>query len=105
MDRTSRILATLSLTVLACTDTQTATSAVWVGPWIPTPNGERRTTIYYGPWQCTTAWLEDCSTKCVAQALTSLGCIWVADIKYDWLGEIGPLPVAGGGRLGISNCC
>jgi hypothetical protein len=72
---------------------------------MPAPNGERRTTIYYGPWQCTAAWLEECSSQCAVQALNSHGCIWIADIKSDWRGEIGPVPVAAGSRLAITHCC
>jgi len=70
-----------------------------------TPTGTRRTTIYYGPWQCTAAWLEECSGKCAGQGAQSLGCIWIADIKFDWEREVGPVPIAGGGRLAITHCC
>jgi hypothetical protein len=95
-----------ALTVLACADTTTAAArAVWVGPWVLAPNGQRRTTIYYGPWQCTAPWLRECSSRCAAQALHSLGCIWLADIKFGWQGEIGPVPAAAGSRLAVTHCC
>jgi hypothetical protein len=95
----------LALGLIGCSETTTPAAAVWTGPWMPTPTGERRTTIYYGPWQCTAPWLEECSSKCAALVLGSLGCIWIADIKFDWRGEIGPVPVAAGSRLAITHCC
>ena len=85
--------------LLACGRTTAAPApAKWVGPWAATPNGGRRqTTIYYGPWQCTTQWLQKCSAKCASEGHRSMGYIWIADIKYDWQGTIGPLPAAAGG--------
>lgn len=95
----------IGLALLACSDAAPPAAAVWRGPWMATPTGTRRTTIYYGPWQCTAAWLEECSGKCAGEGLQSLGCIWVADIKLDWEGEVGPVPIAGGGRLAVTHCC
>jgi hypothetical protein len=93
------------VSLVACSDAAPRAAAVWTGPWMPTPNGGRRTTIYYGPWQCTARWLEECSGKCAGQGRRSLGCIWIADIKFDWEGQVGPVPIAGGGRLAITHCC
>lgn len=97
----------LASALLACGRATAAPApAKWVGPWIATPNGgQRQTAIYYGPWQCTARWLQDCSAKCAREGHQSMGCIWIADIKYDWQGAVGPLPAAAGGRLAITHCC
>ncbi len=71
-----------------------------------TPDGGRlRKTLYYGPWQCRQVWLDECRSKCAAQKLTSMGCIWVADIKTEFQKTVGFLPVEMGGRLAVTHCC
>ncbi|RKH59100.1 hypothetical protein [Corallococcus llansteffanensis] len=81
-------------------------SAKWVGPPVTTPDGGQvRTTIYYGPWQCSAAFMSRCETKCAVQGRALMGCIWLADIKGDWQGRFMLLPAEAGGRLAITHCC
>jgi hypothetical protein len=81
-------------------------SAKWEGPLMPGPGGGQvRTTIYYGPWQCTQRWMAHCQTKCASEGRKLMGCMWLADIKTDWQGRyLGP-PLAAGGRYAITHCC
>ncbi|RKH55907.1 hypothetical protein D7W81_35220 [Corallococcus aberystwythensis] len=81
-------------------------SAKWVGSVVNTPDGgQLQTTIYYGPWQCTDAFLSECGRKCAAQGRMLKGCMWLADIKGDWRGRFLLLPAQAGGRLAITHCC
>ncbi|MCY1003707.1 hypothetical protein OWM54_41845 [Myxococcus sp. MISCRS1] len=65
-----------------------------------------RTTIYYGPWLCSAAWMARCESRCAAQGHRLMGCIWLADIKGDWSGRfLGFAPAEAGGRLAITQCC
>ena len=64
-----------------------------------------RTTIYYGPWQCSAAFMSRCETKCALQGHALKGCIWLADFKGDWQGRFMLLPAEAGGRLAITHCC
>lgn len=73
----------------------------WVGPWFSGPLGNMRTTIFYGPWQCRQTWLDECSAKCGSQGHSSLGCIWIADLKV----EVEGLFVRGGSKLAFTQCC
>ena len=78
----------------------------WVGPPIPGPGGgETRTTIYYGPWQCSPRWMNECQRKCALQGYKLMGCMWLADIKTDWKGRYLGFPVYAGGRYAITHCC
>ncbi|NOJ91989.1 hypothetical protein HMI51_03380 [Corallococcus coralloides] len=80
--------------------------ATWVGSVVRTPDGgQLRTTIYYGPWQCSAAFLSRCESKCAAQGLPLMGCMWLADIKGDWQGRYLFMPAEAGGRLAITHCC
>jgi hypothetical protein len=80
--------------------------ATWVGSVVRTPDGgQLRTTIYYGPWQCSAAFLSRCESKCSAQGLPLMGCMWLADIKGDWQGRYLFMPAEAGGRLAITHCC
>jgi hypothetical protein len=68
--------------------------------------GQTRTTLYYGPWQCSREWMNRCERKCTAQGHKLMGCMWLADIKTDWQGRfLGLFPSAAGGRLAITQCC
>ena len=67
--------------------------------------GQTRTTIYYGPWQCSQDLMNRCRSKCAAERHEFMGCIWLADIKTDWKGRFGLFPVMMGGRLAIMHCC
>lgn len=79
----------------------------WEGPPVPGPlGGVTRTTIYYGPWQCSKAWMTSCEEKCASRSRKLIGCIWLADIKTDWQGRFaGVFPASAGGRLAITHCC
>lgn len=80
--------------------------AKWVGSVVRTPDGGQvRTTIYYGPWQCSAAFLSRCESKCAAQGYPLMGCMWLADIKGDWQGRFLLMPAEAGGRLAITHCC
>ncbi|WP_338263428.1 hypothetical protein [Corallococcus caeni] len=80
--------------------------ARWVSPILSTPDGgQLRTTIYYGPWQCSAAFLSRCESKCAAQGYPLMGCMWLADIKGDWQGRYLFMPAEAGGRLAITHCC
>ena len=36
-----------------------------------------------------------------------MGCIWLADVKLDWVGNLAglPVPVEAGSRYGVHHCC
>lgn len=81
-------------------------SRKWVGPEMAGPlGGQSQTTIYYGPWQCSQAFMDSCQSKCTAQGHRLMGCIWLADIKTDWRTRFLGYPMSGGGRLAITHCC
>ncbi|RKH14982.1 hypothetical protein D7X74_19175 [Corallococcus sp. CA047B] len=81
-------------------------SAKWVGSPITTPDGgQLRTVIYYGPWQCSPAFMARCEAKCSAQGRILMGCMWLADFRGDWQGRYMLLPAEAGGRLAITHCC
>ena len=81
-------------------------SAKWVGPSVPSPaGGTIQTTIYYGPWQCSAAWMARCERQCASQRHALMGCIWLADIKGEWQGRFAFLPAEAGGRLALTHCC
>ncbi|MBN9684737.1 hypothetical protein JYJ93_20055 [Corallococcus sp. NCSPR001] len=80
--------------------------AKWVSPVFTTPDGgQLRTTLYYGPWQCSAAFLSRCESKCAAQGYPLMGCMWLADIKADWQGRYFFMPAEAGGRMAITHCC
>ncbi|MFL5351443.1 hypothetical protein [Archangium sp.] len=66
-----------------------------------------KTTLFYGPWQCRQQFMNQCQTKCTSEGYALMGCIWLADFKYDWEGNLVLLPVdvAAGSRYGIYHCC
>jgi hypothetical protein len=81
-------------------------SRKWVAPWMPGPAGiQLQRTFYYGPWQCSRKLMDACQTKCVSQSYRLMGCIWIADIKVDTRGSLGPVDYAAGGRLAMTHCC
>ncbi|RKH51096.1 hypothetical protein [Corallococcus llansteffanensis] len=105
------VSAAALLTLVGCGSATVGTvgspaSAKWVGPPITTPDGgQLRTTIYYGPWQCSAAFMARCESKCAAQGHALMGCMWLADFRGDWQGRYLFLPAAAGGRLAITHCC
>lgn len=108
----SAMLRTVSLVLMSACGTTSATtvggaaSSKWIGPEMPGPlGGVSRTTIYYGPWQCSRVWMDYCQSKCTAQGHKLMGCIWLADIKTDWQSRFLGYPMAAGGRLAITHCC
>ena len=52
------------------------------------PQGRFRTTIYYGPWQCRQDVMTSCQRECASQGHRLMGCIWLADMKFDWEGSL-----------------
>jgi hypothetical protein len=87
----SKILSTLLLALIAGGVTAAMgadgvpASKKWVGPKVPGPlGGESQTIIYYGPWQCSRAFMDACQGRCTAEGYKLMGCIWLADIKTDW---------------------
>jgi hypothetical protein len=67
--------------------------------------GSLKIAIYYGPWQCSTALMSRCQSKCASQGHAFLGCMWLADFKGDWQGRYLFMPAEAGGRLAITHCC
>ncbi len=99
------MLALLSSGPAVATGTSTSGNK-WVGPTIQSPQGGQvQTTIYYGPWKCSQAWMDRCQRKCAAEEYVLKGCIWLADIKTDWQMRFALFPVSAGGRLAITHCC
>ncbi len=51
--------------------------------------------------------MNECQRECASEGHTLKGCIWLADLKFDWEGSLVllPVPVKAGSRLGISHCC
>lgn len=81
-------------------------SAKWEGPWMPVPGGQWKAAFYYGPWQCNRRWMDSCRMECAGQGYALKGCMWLADMKLDWKGQIvPPVRVDSGGRLAIYHCC
>lgn len=113
----SRWLAVLALLPLAGCETPISgstpsatppspASRKWVAPWIADPSGTQiQRTFYYGPWQCSQKLMAACQKKCGSQSYKLMGCIWIADIKVDTHGSLGPVDYAAGGRLAMTHCC
>ncbi|EPX60105.1 hypothetical protein D187_002191 [Cystobacter fuscus DSM 2262] len=76
-------------------------------PWLNVPGGRMKTTLFYGPWQCRREFMNGCQRECASEGHTLKGCIWLADLKFDWEGRLIalPVPVKGGSRYGIYHCC
>jgi hypothetical protein len=76
-------------------------------PWLVLPNGSMKTTLFYGPWQCRQDFMRMCQVECAQSGHPLRGCIWLADLKFDWEGELILLPVEveAGRRYGIWHCC
>ncbi len=76
-------------------------------PWLSVPGGRMKTTLFYGPWQCRQEFMNGCRKKCVSEGFTLMGCIWLADLKFDWEGSLLflPVPVKAGSRYGVHHCC
>ncbi|WP_245814160.1 hypothetical protein [Cystobacter ferrugineus] len=76
-------------------------------PWLTVPGGRMKTTLFYGPWQCRQAFMNGCQVECGSAGYPLMGCIWLADLKFDWEGRLllPPVPVEGGSRYGIYHCC
>ncbi|MGE6759015.1 hypothetical protein ACQKGO_13430 [Corallococcus interemptor] len=95
----------LSLSLSACTEgAMGSASGVrrWVGPQVTVPGGGQfRTNIFYGPWQCSPQLMNYCRDKCTGEGYALQGCIWLADVKMDFDGNM----FRAGSRFGITNCC
>lgn len=78
--------------------------AKWEGPWIDAAVGRSKATFYYGPWQCNQKWMESCQRECAAKGYPLKGCMWLADIKYEYEGRM-LTPVEAGTRYALWHCC
>lgn len=76
-------------------------------PWLTVPGGRMRTTLFYGPWQCRREFMNQCQMQCASEGYVLKGCMWLADLKFDWEGSLILLPVdvEAGSRYGIWHCC
>jgi hypothetical protein len=76
-------------------------------PWLTVPGGQMKTTLFYGPWQCRQQFMNQCQTECAGEGYPLMGCMWLADLKFDWKGSLFLLPVdvEAGSRYGIYHCC
>ncbi|RKH21812.1 hypothetical protein D7X74_00330 [Corallococcus sp. CA047B] len=96
------VSTTLALTLVGCGSATVGAvgnlaTAKWVSPPFPRPEGgQLRTTIYYGPWHCSAAFMSRCEARCAAQGHALMGCIWLADFKGDWQGRFLLRPVGSG---------
>jgi hypothetical protein len=79
-------------------------SAKWEGPWMDAAVGRSKATFYYGPWQCNRKWMDSCQRECAAEGHALMGCMWLADIKYEYQGRI-LTPVEAGTRYALWHCC
>jgi hypothetical protein len=77
----------------------------WEGPPLNTGNGSLRTVLYYGPWYCNQRQMNSCQTQCGTQQYKLMGCIWLADMKFAWDGEIAAAPAKAGTRYAFFHCC
>jgi hypothetical protein len=76
----------------------------WQGPWMEGSVGSSlRVTFYYGPWQCNRRWMTSCERECAAEGYALMGCMWLADIKYDWQAPV--MPIKAGSRYALWHCC
>ncbi len=81
-------------------------SAKWEGPWMTVPGGQWKAAFFYGPWRCNQRWMDSCQAECAEAGHVLKGCMWLADMKLDWKGQIvPPVQVDSGGRLAIVHCC
>lgn len=78
--------------------------AKWEGPWMEAAIGRFKATFFYGPWQCNQRWMDSCQRECTEKGYALKGCIWLADIKYDYEGRI-LTPVEAGTRYALWHCC
>ncbi|WNG52105.1 hypothetical protein F0U60_54370 [Archangium minus] len=76
-------------------------------PWLNVPGGRMKTTLFYGPWQCRREFMNGCQQECASEGYKLMGCMWLADFKFDWEGSLVvlPAPVKAGSRYGIYHCC
>jgi len=76
-------------------------------PWLNVPGGRMKTTLFYGPWQCRREFMNGCQKKCISEGYKLMGCLWLADLKFDWEGSLFllPVPAKAGSRYGIHHCC
>lgn len=79
----------------------------WEGPEVRGLFSNIKTTIYYGPWKCSQRWMSECEKTCSTQGYTLMGCMWLADVKFDGQGLIPLLSmeVQGGTRYAVTHCC
>lgn len=75
-------------------------------PWLIVPDGRMRTTLFYGPWQCRQTFMNQCQSECASAGYKLMGCMWLADVKLDWEGQLPVLSLAvgAGSRYGVYHC-
>ena len=76
-------------------------------PWIEVLGGRMKTTLFYGPWQCRREFMKGCQRECASEGYKLMGCMWLADFKFDGEGSlvILPVPIKAGSRYGTYHCC
>ena len=47
-----------------------------------------KTTLFYGPWPCRRQFVNQYQMECAQEGHTLMGCIWLADFKFDWVGSL-----------------
>lgn len=91
--------------LMAASPTQPPTPVKWEGNWVSVLGGRYKRTLYYGPWQCSQLYMQECRKKCNNADLALMGCIWLVDIKVDVEGSPMILDAKAGGRLAVTHCC
>jgi hypothetical protein len=71
-------------------------------PWLTVPGGRMKTTFFYGPWPCRREFMNRCQLECVGKSYPLKGCMWLADLGFEWEGSLFllPVPVEAGSRYG-----
>ena len=69
-------------------------------PWLNVLGGRMKTTLFYGPWQCRQEFMNGCQRDCASEGYPLMGCMWLADLKFDWEGRlvVPPVSVKAGSR-------
>lgn len=100
-----RLLLLIGLLCAACGSATMMPSVAarrWVGPQVSVPGGGQfRTVIYYGPWQCSSDLMNYCRRKCAGSGHALQGCMWLADVNFDFEGRL----MQAGSRFGMTHCC
>ncbi|HLL53811.1 MAG TPA: hypothetical protein VK447_09710 [Myxococcaceae bacterium] len=97
-------LSILSIALVGLAVLAAETTRKWEGPWIGLGlGGQLKTTIYFGPWKCSAELFSACERECAAKQHKLMGCIWIADMKFDYQG-VGVVKQFGS-RAAVNHCC